>query len=136
MSSENVARYWRDGFLFPIRVMDADGAAGFRAEFEAFENDWSDVRLPRPFNDYLRYNTQVVSPLACRLARLPAVLDCVEAILGPDLLLWSCEIIVKEPGTEKYLSMHQDLTYWCFGETGGQVTAWIALSTATTQSAV
>lgn len=132
--SEDAGHYWRDGFLFPIRVLDEASAAAFRSEYESFEAEWCDASLPRPFNDYLRYNTHIISPLACRLARIPAVLDQVEKILGPDLLLWSCEIIVKEPGTEKYLSMHQDLTYWGFGETGGQVTAWIALSPATVAS--
>lgn len=132
--SDAAAHYWRDGFLFPIRVMNETAAAQWRSEYEAFEARWKDAELPRPFNDYLRYNTHVISPLACELARLPAVLDQVEAILGPDLLIWACEIIVKEPGTAKFLSMHQDLTYWGFGETDGQVTAWIALSPATVQS--
>lgn len=134
MTPDATADYWRDGFLFPIRVMSSNDATMYRDRFEQFEATWKAASLPRPFNDYLRYNTHVISPLACDLARRPTVLDQVEAILGPDLLLWSCEVIVKEPGTEHFLSMHQDLTYWGFGETSGQVTAWIALSPATVAS--
>lgn len=134
ISPNTAAAYRRDGFLFPIRIMNETEAAGLRSEFEAFEARWQHADLPRPFNDYLRYNTHVISPLACRLARSPTVLDQVEAILGSDLLVWACEIIVKEPGSKKYLSMHQDLTYWGFGESGEQVTAWIALSPATVNS--
>ncbi len=126
--------YRRNGFVFPIDVMTEGEALQYRRQFEAMETRARQMSLPRPLNDYLRYNTHLVSTLAYRLATMPVVLDHVEQILGPDLLLWATEIIVKEPGTEKFLSWHQDLTYWGFGETTEQVTAWIALSPATNAS--
>jgi len=57
-------------------------------------------------------------------------LDAVESIIGPDILLYNCTFIIKEPRTATFVSWHQDLTYW--GLTGGeQVSAWLALSPAT-----
>ncbi|MEO0763570.1 MAG: phytanoyl-CoA dioxygenase family protein, partial [Pseudomonadota bacterium] len=49
-------------------------------------------------------------------------------LLGPDLLVWSVELFIKEPGSAKTVSWHQDITYWGMGETDDEVTAWIALT--------
>lgn len=73
-------------------------------------------------------------PLAHRIAADPRVLDMIEGILGPDILIWSVEFFIKETGTKSVVSMHQDLTYWGFGAVDQLCTAWIALSPATRQS--
>ena len=73
----------------------------------------------------------MVSTRAAELARHPAVLDRVESILGPDLLVWMVELIVKQPHSDKILTMHQDLNYWGFDHADREVTAWIALTDVT-----
>ena len=134
LSPAQTAAYNRDGFLFPIDVMDRAEATHWRARVEALEADYPDGSLPQPLNQYFRINGQVVLPLMAEIARHPAVLDAVQSILGPDLLVWSCELFIKEPNTPKIVSWHQDLTYWGLGETDEQLTAWIALSPATSAS--
>jgi ectoine hydroxylase-related dioxygenase (phytanoyl-CoA dioxygenase family) len=134
LTGDQTAAYTRDGFLFPLRVMEADTAASYRAQMEAMEAEYPDGSLPRPLGQYFRINSQVVIPFMAEIARTPAVLDAVQSILGPDLLVWSCELFIKEAGTNKIVSWHQDLTYWGLGETDEQLTAWIALSPATEQS--
>jgi ectoine hydroxylase-related dioxygenase (phytanoyl-CoA dioxygenase family) len=62
------------------------------------------------------------------------VLDAVESIIGPNLMIWGADFFIKEPHSPTRVSMHQDLTYWGFGETSNQVTAWIALSPSTVES--
>lgn len=126
--------YWRDGFLFPIRVMADDAAARARAALEAVERDWLDAGLPLPLNTYKRINAHVVMPFVADLARAPVILDVVEGVLGPDILLYSAEFFVKEPKSRHVVSMHQDLTYWGLGAIDGLVTAWLALSPATVES--
>ena len=134
LSAAQTAQYHRDGFLFPVRVMNDADALARRCQVEALESAYPDGSLPQPLNQYFRINGQVVLPLMAELARTPAVLDAVQSILGPDLLVWSCELFIKEPHTAKIVSWHQDLTYWGLGETDDQVTAWIALSAATVAS--
>ncbi|MGH6884326.1 MAG: phytanoyl-CoA dioxygenase family protein [Hypericibacter sp.] len=73
-------------------------------------------------------------PFMSRIARTSKILDVVQSLLGPNLLVWSCELFIKEPGTRKIVSWHQDLTYWGLGETDEQMTAWVALSPATVES--
>jgi hypothetical protein len=134
LSPAQTAAYARDGFLFPIDVMDRAEAAQWRARVEGLEADYPDGSLPQPLNQYFRINGQVVLPLMAEIARHPAVLNAVQSVLGPDLLVWSCELFIKEPNTAKIVSWHQDLTYWGLGETDEQLTAWIALSPATPAS--
>lgn len=134
LSDDQRARYREDGYLFPIDVFSARETADFRTELEAIERDWTDAGLPLPLNMYKRVNAHCVMPLAARMALDPRVLNAVEGILGPDLMIWSAEFFVKEPHTSHIVGMHQDLTYWGLGETADQVTAWIALSPATVQS--
>ena len=127
-------RYWEDGFLHPIKVLSDEGAAQARADIEAVEADWLAADLPQPLNTYKRVNANVVMPFVVDIARDPAILDVVEGILGPDILIYAAEFFTKEPNTPHVVSMHQDLTYWGLGAIDGMVTAWVALSPATRAS--
>ncbi len=128
LSPDQHAAYARDGFLAGVRVFDAETTLRLRAEVEALEKHPGDEAGGRPIRQFMRVNGHVVVPLMAELARTPAILDAVESILGPNLLVWSVEFFIKEPGVKKIVSWHQDLTYWGMGETDDEVTAWVALS--------
>lgn len=134
LSSDEVARYWEDGFLFPVRAMEPSEAQGARAELEVLEREWLAADLPHPLNAYKRVNAHITLPLVAKLARTPSILDAVESILGPDFLVYAAELFIKEPRTPHIVTMHQDLTYWGLGAIDGMVTAWLALSPATPAS--
>ena len=134
LTDAQIGGYWRDGFLFPLPAVSPQAALAARSELEQLEATWRAADLPHPLNIYKRINAHVVMPLAARLARNPAVLDVIEGILGPDILVYSTEFFIKEPKTRHVVSMHQDLTYWGLGAIDGLVTAWIALSPATPAS--
>lgn len=126
--------YWEDGYLFPVPALPPEEAYGLRRELEALEAEWLDKDLPLPLNSYKRVNAHCVMPMAHRVAADPRILDVIEGIIGPDILIWSVEYFIKEPRTTQIVSMHQDLTYWGFGAVDHLVTAWIALSPATPAS--
>lgn len=137
LSQDQVDRYWRDGYLCPIPVMSAEEAQVQRRALEAFETEWKDWKakgLPLPLNTYKRINSHCVIPQAHAIAADPRVLDVIEGILGPDILIWSVEFFIKEARSKAVVSMHQDLTYWGFGAAEQLLTAWIALSPATVAS--
>ena len=50
-------------------------------------------------------------------------------MIGPDILLYNCTYIIKEPHSPSHVSWHQDLTYWGLSH-DDQVTMWLALSLA------
>tara|TARA_R110002094_G_scaffold37331_1_gene50250 strand:+ start:2448 stop:3329 length:882 start_codon:yes stop_codon:yes gene_type:complete len=134
LTSRQLNDYHRDGFVAGIRVFDTDAVGAIRAEIERLEHDQPKVEGGHDLNRYFRVNGHLVIPLLADLARTPAILDAVEPILGPDLLAWSVELFIKEPGSNKSVSWHQDLTYWGMGETDGEVTAWVALSDVSVQA--
>ncbi|MEM9843986.1 MAG: phytanoyl-CoA dioxygenase family protein [Pseudomonadota bacterium] len=137
LKAEQAAQYWQDGYLFPIPVMDSSEAQTYRQSLETMEADYKDWKargLPLPLNTYKRINSHCVIPLAHRIAADPRVLDVIEGILGPDILIWSVEFFIKEAQSKSIVSMHQDLTYWGFGAVDHLLTAWIALSPATEAS--
>lgn len=134
LDQDAVESYWKDGYLFPLRGLSEDEASAARAELEALEREWLDNGLPLPLNTYKRVNAHVVIPMVARLSRTPAILDAVEGVLGPDILIYAAELFIKEARTKQIVTMHQDLTYWGLGAIDGMVTAWLALSPATPES--
>ncbi|MEL6266916.1 MAG: hypothetical protein AAFR52_14930, partial [Pseudomonadota bacterium] len=95
-----VAQYRRDGYLPARRAMSAAEAARLRAAVEALEAGHAAgagaCAGGRELGQYFRVNGQLVIPLLADVARTPAVLDAVESLLGPDLLVWSVELFIKE----------------------------------------
>lgn len=76
---------------------------------------------------YLRY------PWAFRLATDPAILDAVEDLIGPDILLYQNTAWAKNAGEDSYVSWHQDNTY--FGHAPCEVlSVWVALSPSRPES--
>jgi len=128
LNSEQVADYQRNGFLSSIPVFSAQEVGVIRAEIEHLENRYPSGAGGHELNQFFRVNGHIVIPLLAQIARKKTILSCVSNILGADLLVWSVELFIKEPGTKKVVSWHQDLTYWGMGETDEELTAWIALS--------
>ncbi|MEM9043287.1 MAG: phytanoyl-CoA dioxygenase family protein [Pseudomonadota bacterium] len=133
LSREQADAYRRDGYLCPITVFDRDEARAHRAAFERMER-MDGTKLPRPISEYTRVNAHLVAEAPRQVAQSEGILNAVESILGPDLLLWGVEYFVKEARAEKIVSWHQDITYWGMGETDHEVTAWVALSAANAAS--
>lgn len=132
LSDEQVTNYWEQGYLFPLQVFSAQRAQALRAELERVEATQLDET--RSVKSYKRVNAHVVMPFAYDLAADAAILDLIEGIIGPNILVYGVEFFIKEPHTRHFVSLHQDLTYWGLGETQKMVTAWLALSPATLAS--
>jgi ectoine hydroxylase-related dioxygenase (phytanoyl-CoA dioxygenase family) len=125
LTTEQIDQYGKDGFISPIRVAGTEKAVAWRRELEDTELEHGKLHyVPK---------AHLVLTFAHRVASDPAILDAVESIIGPDILLWDSTFIIKEPGDGKRVSWHQDLTYW--GLTPHDiVSVWLALSPATIES--
>jgi ectoine hydroxylase-related dioxygenase (phytanoyl-CoA dioxygenase family) len=120
LSDEQCQRYEHDGYLSPLPVFDADEVRDLRARFEAFEELHEST---------LRTDLHLLEKWAWHAVTDARVVDPVVSLLGPDVLLWSLNWFIKEPGDGKIVSMHQDANYWGL-QPHDVVTAWIALSPA------
>ena len=123
-----VSRYRENGFVSGLPALSSDQVRSMRSCIEQIEMDYAEGAGGHSLNQFFRVNGHVVIPKLAEMARNPDILDIVEAILGPDLLAWSVELFIKEAGSNKTVSWHQDITYWGMGETDDEVSAWIALS--------
>jgi hypothetical protein len=128
LSRAQVERYRDDGILFPIPALRPAEVARFREEFYDLE-----ARLGGTPSAQQLGQTHLHFRWAYDLATHPRVLDAVEDILGPDILIWTVSIFPKHAHDPAYISWHQDGTYW--GLTSTQVaTAWIALTDSTVEN--
>ena len=116
--------YTRDGFVFPIEVVDSFEASSLRNDLEKAEAELAHnserLGLVRAYPDRLL-------PSFDRLVRHPNLIAAVSPLLGPDLMVWSGGLFIKEANSSKVVTWHQDLNYWGLDEVN-EVTAWVALS--------
>ncbi len=128
LSPAEVARYERDGYLFPYEVMSTAETADARRRIEAFER-----RLGGPLPKELRHRPHLYSSTIDTIVRSPRILDRVESLLGPDILCWESVLFIKEAKDPAYISWHQDAAYWGL-EPYDVLTAWVALSPSNRRS--
>lgn len=126
--TDMVSAYRQDGFVAGVPALSLDEVAQMRQLIETLETDHALGAGGHNLNQFYRVNGHVVIDALAQVARTPRILDTVESLLGPNLLVWSVELFIKEPQSKHTVSWHQDITYWGMGETDDEVTAWIALS--------
>ncbi len=129
ISDRDIQRYRRDGYLCPIDILTLDVASRYRALLEA-----SEAATEATLRADYRHKPHLVYLWAQELIRHPRILDAVEAIIGPDILVWESVIFAKGAHTDDFVSWHQDITYWGLDHEGSVVTAWLALSKSTVES--
>jgi chlorinating enzyme len=112
-----IRMYEQQGIVFPIRVLSDGEVAEFRAALEAVATD-SERRMDQL---HIRYDW------AYRLASHEAVLDAVESLIGPNILIDGNLVFYKPPHDASYASWHQDSVYSGWHLTPS-VSAWIALT--------
>jgi ectoine hydroxylase-related dioxygenase (phytanoyl-CoA dioxygenase family) len=131
MTASDIAEtYEQDGFVFPIDVLSEAETKAIRADLEAGEAELAD--RPEELSMLLSYPDRLL-PSFDRLIRNPRLIDAASQILGPDLMVWSSGLFIKEANSPGYVSWHQDLTYWGLDD-AEELTAWFALSPATVES--
>jgi len=114
-------QYDAQGYLTGIDIIDAAEVADHRSQLERAEQQIGSMH-------YLSKVHTILSS-AAKLASHPRILDIVEQLIGPDILVYNVTYIVKEAHTRSHVSWHQDLTYWGL-DSDDQVSVWLALSEA------
>ncbi len=60
----------------------------------------------------------------------PRLLDAIESILGPNLILVYSSVFIKQPNSADFVPWHQDNTYWKAVHGTDVVTVWLAIDDA------
>src|ERR1700722_16039346 len=131
LTKEQVEAFRHNGFLFPIPALNQEEVATCLAGLERLESELgcavadADVKW--------RSHAYAHSPWFNDLIRHPRILDAVEDVIGPNILVWTSTFFIKEAHSETFAAWHQDATY--FGITPYEhVTAWVALTDATREA--
>lgn len=128
LTQQQVEDFHRDGCAFPFRVLSTLEAKHYRTCLERHE-----AIAGQPLQGNWRHKTHLLFTWADELVHNENILDAVSDVLGPDLLCWTTNFFIKEPGSAGFVSWHQDSTYWGL-EPDDVVTAWVAFTDATPQN--
>jgi chlorinating enzyme len=136
LSAEQVEQFHRDGCVFPVSVFTPEEASRFRAAFDAYSERYHraiEGAPPADREDWLVF-PHLRHRWAYEVVSHPRVVDAVESVLGPDVMVWDAKLFPKPARSTHYVSWHQDATYMPMGPLDHIVTAWIALSDSTAEN--
>jgi chlorinating enzyme len=121
LAESDLESFRRDGYLCPLAGLAESEAAAALGALEAFE------RRHGGFGKRLRFKAHLRLGALMAIARHERILDAVEDLIGPDILLFTSTLWPKDGNDGRFVSWHQDSAY--FGLTPHEeVTAWIALT--------
>jgi hypothetical protein len=133
LSPDQVERYARDGFLSPVAALTREQAAQCLRKLEAFEEHVGGPLTADTTDARYRSRTHILLAWVHALTRHRAILDAVEGLIGPNILVYTSTWFIKEPESPAIAAWHQDATY--FGlRPYEHVTAWLALTDATAEN--
>ena len=123
LSEADVARAGRDGCVFPVRVLPPAEAARYRSLYEDVEARLGKDGVP----EILSLKPHLLFRWLFELGTTPALLDAVEDLIGPDILITTSSIWAKHARDPRFVTWHQDSAYFGYDpvEVWG---AWIALT--------
>ncbi|MDE0782229.1 MAG: phytanoyl-CoA dioxygenase family protein, partial [Planktomarina sp.] len=127
IASKQIAHaYAEEGFIAPIDIISKEEALRLREDLENAEQELANkpekLALLKAYPDRLL-------PSFDQLIRNKNLISAAAAVLGPDLMVWSAGLFIKEQSSSKIVSWHQDLTYWGLDDVS-ETTCWVALSNA------
>ena len=124
LDARQIDAFQRDGLLSPIPVLDPIACARYRHRFDEFAaavGPGAEIAWMSNLHLHLGWCYDLVTQ--------PRVLDVVQELIGPDILVLSSIVFVKEPGLGQFVSWHQDSRYFRRdGRPLRALTAWIALA--------
>lgn len=127
LSPEQHRDYERNGYLFPLTVLRSEEVASYVRAYAQLA-----PRVDR-LNGHQHGQAHLHFRWAYDLATHPAVLDSVEDLIGPDILVHTSTMFWKDPHDPAFVSWHQDAHYLGLSMPK-LVTAWVALTDSTREN--
>ena len=121
MLNHDPARFAKDGYCLYRHVFDsAEVESNQRLMAEAIERDQLDNAnyYSEPHESDERW---------LEICRHPCLLDAVQSVLGPHLILIFSSVFIKPPGSVETVPWHQDNSYWPSIQGTDVVTVWLAI---------
>jgi len=122
LAPEDIRFFHDEGYLGPYTMHTPEEMDKIRPliEHEIFE-------AKGPFHVNKQKSRHLDNRTIYDLCAHPTIMDRVESILGPDIVLWQSNFFNKPPGA-KEIPWHQDMNFWSSEiEPGINVSAWLAI---------
>lgn len=127
LTDDQIAFYRNNGYLAPFDGVDPSDTAAMCRDLEAFERDEGELASSIVVKGHLCFRR------SHEFSRHPAVLDVVEDLIGPNIMVLSSRFWMKPGRDGSYVSWHQDSAY--FGlDPHELVTVWLALTDSTPEN--
>jgi ectoine hydroxylase-related dioxygenase (phytanoyl-CoA dioxygenase family) len=133
LTDHEVRHYRERGYLVPSFGLPAPQVDSLRDALDRLLHDNPGVRPEKLVSAHLvrrggRANDEGVRGQAdfLALARNQQILDAVEQLIGPDIILWGCHVFCKPAGDGHETPWHQDGHYWPIRPLA-TCTVWVAL---------
>jgi non-heme Fe2+,alpha-ketoglutarate-dependent halogenase len=124
LSEEQVEHFRTHGFAYPFDAISAEEAAEYVKRLDSY-----DAPLGGEAQKQLKIKAHLAAPWIVDLARNEKILDAVESVIGPDILLFGASMFSKKAHDERFVSWHQDAAYYCL-DPQEEVTCWLGLTDA------
>lgn len=124
LSPAQVDAYRRDGFIGAIDVIDGPQVNSYREAFDDLE-----ARVGKETAQIGLVDYHFEEEFIWKLATHPSILDAIEALIGPNVLLLATHFFNKYgegKEAEAYVAWHQDVTFWGLDQPMA-ITAWYAV---------
>ena len=137
LSRNDVESYRSEGYLPGRRLLTASEAERFRNDClrtcaePLVLGDQNPYSVKRHASN--RVKPYLLFPWAAELVRHSRLLDLIEAVIGPDILVFHTTVWMKAAHSENYVPWHQDATYFGLAPFD-HVTAWVALTPSRPES--
>jgi non-haem Fe2+, alpha-ketoglutarate-dependent halogenase len=128
LTQAQVEHFRREGYAFPFDAIPAAEAASYVAKLDSY-----DAILGEEAQKQLKIKAHVAAPWIVALARNKNILDAVESVIGPDILLFGTSMFSKKARDVRFVSWHQDAAYYGL-DPQQEVTCWVGLTDADTEN--
>jgi len=129
LSAPEVETYRRDGLVHPEYRLPPDLLSQMQSALNELLNATRGTpqeSIICPHVPDLNGLPRFITEKWLTLCTLPAIVDRVVSVLGPDIILWGSQVFCKPAGTGLEVPWHQDGEYWPI-QPLATCSAWIAL---------
>ena len=140
LSALEVSRFQTQGYLVPGFRLPQQRVDSLRSALDQLILDNPGVRPEKLVSAHVVGKNNAANDEGVKgsnafleLAMEPAILDVVQQLIGPDIILWGCHIFCKPAGDGQETPWHQDGHYWPMRPLA-TCTVWVALDESTTEN--
>ena len=136
LSKQDIANYHANGYVIPKYRLEPEFVKELQDALNTLIANNPGVRPEKLVSAHIEgRNDEGVTGIQkfLQLAMHPPIIDLVEQLIGPDIILWGCHVFCK-PASEGYETpWHQDGHYWPIRPLAN-CTVWVALEPSTQEN--